>query len=71
MDAAGDAHLHTVEQRLGNGVQHIGGAHEEDLGHIDRHIQVVVQEAVVLLRVQQLQQGTGRVPLVTCGGRGI
>jgi hypothetical protein len=38
------AHLHAVQQRRGDGLQHVGGAHEEDLGQVDGHVQVVVQE---------------------------
>jgi hypothetical protein len=44
----------------------LGGAHEEDAGEVDGHVQVVVQEARVLLRVQQLQQRAGRVARVAC-----
>ena len=34
------------------------------LREVERHIQVMVHERVVLLRVQQLQKGGGRVALV-------
>ncbi len=59
-------HLHTVAQGIRNSVQDIGSAHEQDLGQVDGDIQVVVQEAGVLLRVQQLQQRARRVALVAC-----
>jgi hypothetical protein len=109
--------LHSVKQRARDGVQHVGGAHEEDLlggrrggpegarrgratmrgvaetagqapgwleggkraasdrahalprshehtdadlGQVDGHVEVVVQEGAVLLGVQQLQQRAGR-----------
>ena len=44
----------------------LGGAHEEDLGQVDGHVQVVVQEAGILLGVQQLQQRARRVARVPC-----
>lgn len=50
------AHLHPVEQRTGDGVEHVGGADEEDLREVEGHIEVVVSEGVVLLGVQQLEQ---------------
>mmetsp|Transcript_28790 Transcript_28790/g.73373 ORF Transcript_28790/g.73373 Transcript_28790/m.73373 type:complete len:463 (+) Transcript_28790:906-2294(+) len=56
--------LHAVQQRARDGVQHVGGAHEQHLGQVDGHVQVVVHEARVLLGVQQLQQrgrGVARV----------
>ena len=64
-------HLHAVAKGIRNGVQDIGGAHEEDLGQVDGNIQVVVQEAGILLRVQQLQQRARRVALVACTAIGI
>lgn len=38
---------------------------ETHLGQVHRHIQVVIQEIGILLRVQQLQEGRGGVTLVT------
>jgi hypothetical protein len=67
-----DAHPHGMgwflerAPRGGGGGRALGGAHEEHAGQVDRHVQVVVQEARVLLRVQQLQQRAGRVARVTC-----
>ena len=57
-------HLHAIPQGVWDCVQDVGGAHEEHFGQVDGHVQVVVQEAGVLLRVQQLQQRAGRVALV-------
>jgi len=37
------------------------------LGEVDVDVEVVVEEVGVLFRVQQLQQGGGRVPLVAAG----
>ena len=55
--------LHTVEQRRRDGIQGIGGAHEQHLGQIQTNVQVVVEEVDVLLRVQHLEQGRGRIAL--------
>ena len=57
--------LHAVQQGRGNGVQHIRGAHEQHFGEVDGHVQVVVHKSRVLFRVQQLQQGACRVPLIS------
>ena len=65
------ARLHAIHQRPGDGVQHVGRAHEEHLGQVHRHVQVVVHEAAVLRRVQQLQQRAGRVALVACAWAGV
>ena len=43
--------LHPVPERVGDGVQHVGRAEEEDLGEVDWDIEVVVQEVTVLLGV--------------------
>ncbi len=53
--------LHPVEQRLGDGLQHIGGGEEDHVGEVQLDLQVVVPEGVVLRRVEHLQQGGGRV----------
>ena len=59
-------HLHAIPQGVWDRVQDIGGAHEEHFGQVYGHVQVVVQEAGVLLRVQQLKQRAGRITLVPC-----
>ena len=61
-----EVHLHAIPQGVWDRVQDVGGAHEEHFGEVNGHVQVVVQEAGVLLRVQQLQQRAGRVALVPC-----
>ena len=63
-----EVHLHAIPQGVWDRVQDVGGAHEEHFGEVDGHVQVVVQEAGVLLGVQQLQQRAGRVALVPCAG---
>jgi hypothetical protein len=50
-------HLHPVAERGRDGVQGVGGGQEEHLREVESHAQVVVHEAVVLGRVQHLQQG--------------
>src|SRR5215471_6325552 len=39
----------------------IGRGNEEDAGKVERQIQIVVGESIVLSRVQDFQQGRGRV----------
>ena len=53
--------LHAVAQRLRNGIEHVRSADKEHLGQIERNIQVVVPERVVLLRIQRFQQRRRRV----------
>ncbi len=53
--------LHPVEQRLRDGLQHIGRRQEHHVGEVELDLQVVVAEGVVLRRVQHLQQGRRRV----------
>ena len=56
--------LHAVQQRPRYGIQLVGRADEQYLGQVERHVEVMVQEVGVLLRVQHLQQGRGRVTVV-------
>ena len=52
---AGQAdHLHAVEERRRN-VERIRGCDEHDVGEIVFHLDVVIHERVVLLRVQHLE----------------
>ncbi len=53
--------LHPVEQRPGDGVDHVGGGDEQDLGQVQLDLEIVVAEGVVLRRVEHLEQGRGRV----------
>ena len=53
--------LHAVEQRRRHRVEHVGRADEQHLRQIERHVEVVVAERVVLLRVQRLEQRRGRI----------
>ena len=53
--------LHAVLQGRRHGVQQVARGDEQDLREVERHVQVVVGEGVVLLGVQHLQQGAGGV----------
>ena len=53
--------FHAVQQRRRHGVEHVGGADEQHLRQIERHVEIVVAERVVLLRIERLEQGRGRV----------
>ncbi len=58
LGVAGQAdHLQAVLQGLGDGVEHVGGGDEEDRGEVELDVEVVVGEGVVLLRVQDLEEG--------------
>ena len=58
LGVAGDIYyLHAVQQRPRYGVGGIGRCNEHHLGQVKGHLQVVVPERVVLLRVQHLQHG--------------
>ena len=45
-----------------DGIQFVGVGEKEHLRKIQRHVQVMIPEGVVLLWIQDLQQGRGRVP---------
>ena len=48
--------LHTVAQRLRDRVEHIRGRDEQHLRQIECHVEIVVAEARILLRIQRFQQ---------------
>ncbi len=54
-------HLEAVAQGRRNGRQHIGRANEEHTMQVEGHTQVVVAKAVVLLGVEDLEQGRRRI----------
>mmetsp|Transcript_10325 Transcript_10325/g.30663 ORF Transcript_10325/g.30663 Transcript_10325/m.30663 type:complete len:923 (+) Transcript_10325:165-2933(+) len=63
VDVARDPHdLHAVQQRARDVADLVRRADEEGLRQVHGDVQVVVAEAAVLLRVQDLQQRGGRVP---------
>src|ERR1700737_2690398 len=49
--------LHPVPQRRRNRLQRVRGGDEEDLREIERNLEVVIRERLVLLRIQHLEQG--------------
>ncbi len=53
----------SIRSRSGPGMvsEPVGGGDEHDLRQIEGHVQVVVAELAVLLRVEHFQQGRGRV----------
>ncbi len=53
--------LHAVLERRRDGVHEVGGGDEHDLGEVEGHLEVVVAEGVVLLGVEDLEQGGGGV----------
>ncbi len=53
--------LHAVAQRIGNGVELVGGGDEQHLRQIELHVEVVVAERIILLRIERLQQRRSRV----------
>ena len=48
--------FHAVPQRLGDGIHPVRRGDEQDLRKIKRHIQIVITEGVVLLRVENFHQ---------------
>ena len=53
--------LHPVAQGGRDRVEQVGRRDEEDLAQVEGHLEVVVLEGVVLLRVEDLEQGGARV----------
>jgi len=53
--------LHAVEQRHGDRVEAVGRGDEQDLRQVVGHVQVVVAELEVLLRVEHFEQRRGGV----------
>src|SRR5579871_129150 len=53
--------LHTIEQGPRNRIQLVRRADKQHLAQIERLIQIVVPERIVLLRIQRLQQRTRRI----------
>ena len=53
--------LHAVAQRIGHGIEHVRRRDEQHLRQIERHVQIVVAEAEVLLGIERLQQRRGRI----------
>ena len=59
--------LHAVQQRLRNRIRRVRRADKQHIRQVVGHIHVVIREGIVLFRIQDLQQGTGRIPVVGSG----
>ncbi len=65
LDVAGELdHLHAVAQRGRHRAPIVGGGNKQHLREVEGQVQVMVGEAVVLLRVEHLQQRGGRVAAI-------
>src|SRR5690606_30200173 len=53
--------LHTVAQRAGDRLQFVGGRDEQHVAQVERHVEIVIVELGVLLRIQNLQQRARRI----------
>lgn len=49
--------LHPVQQGRWDGGRGVGGRDKEDLGEVEGHVEIVVGEVMVLLRIQHLRGG--------------
>ncbi len=56
--------LHTVAERAGNGAQCVGSYDKEYIRKVERHLDIVVSERMVLLRIKHFEQCRGRIPPV-------
>ena len=56
--------FHAVQQRPRDSLQSVGRGHEKHFREIQRHFQIVVPEAVILLAVQHLQKSGECISLV-------
>ena len=54
-------HFHAVAQRRRNRIEHVRRGDEQHLGQIERHVEVVIAERVVLLRIEHLEQRRRRI----------
>ena len=53
--------LHPVAQRRRDRIEQVARGDEEHLREVEGHLEVVVLEGVVLLRIEDLEQGRGRI----------
>lgn len=52
--------LHSVQQGRRDGSGGVGSGYEKDLGKVKGHVQIVVCEVMVLLRIQHLRENRSR-----------
>ena len=50
-------HLHAVAQGRRHRIEHVRGRDEQHLRQVERHVEVVIAERVVLLGIEHLEQG--------------
>jgi len=53
--------LHAILQGVWDGVEHVGRGDEHHLGQVKRHLEVVIGERMVLLRIEDFEERRGRV----------
>ena len=53
--------FHAIQQRLRNGIERIRRCDEQHLRQIERQVQIVIAERLVLLRIEHLEQCRGRI----------
>ena len=53
--------LHAITQRFGHGIEHVRSCNEQHLRKIEWHIQIVVPERRILLRVKRFEQRGTRI----------
>jgi hypothetical protein len=54
-------HFKTIAQRGLNRIEPVGRGDEEDVGQIERQVEIMIGKSVVLLRVEHLQQSRGGI----------
>src|ERR1051325_4827405 len=54
-------HLHPIAQRRRNRIENVRGGDEQHLGEVERHVEVMIAERVVLLWIEYFQQRRGRI----------
>ena len=53
-------HFHPVAQRRRNRVEHVRRRHKQHFRQIERHVEIMIAERVVLLRIEHLEQRRAR-----------
>ena len=56
--------LHTVKQWTGYGIQGVGSGDEHDVGQVEGNLQIVIPVGMILLGIQNLQQGRAGVTTI-------
>src|SRR5271157_5766414 len=53
--------LHAIAQRIRDGIHPVGGGDEDDLGKVEGHVEIVIAEGIVLLRIENLHERGRRI----------